>query len=90
MKPPKKTKKAIETIETMIEWLHFYMGDRQEFREFVRNDVKNLQEYLTGISTNDKLKSIKLAKRLKALWKQEMAEKEEKIAELEGRLGKDG
>lgn len=87
MKPPKKTKKAIETIEQMIEWLSFYMGNRREFREFVRNDVKDLEEYLTEVSTSAKLNNIRLAKRLKALWKQEMAEKDDKIAELEEKLG---
>lgn len=87
MKPPKKTKKAIETIEKMIEWLHFYMGDRPEFKEFVRKDVKQLEKYLTDVTTNAKMNNIRLAKRLKALWKQEMAEKEDKIAELEDKLG---
>lgn len=89
MKPPKKTKKAIETIEQMIEWLHYFMGDRQEFKEFVRKDVKSLENYLTEVSTNDKVKNIKLAKKLKAIWKKDMEEKEQIIADLEEKLSED-
>lgn len=86
MKPPKRTQKAIETIEQMIEWLDYFMGNTREFREFVRKDVKELEEYLTEVSTSAKLNNIRLAKRLKALWKQEMVEKDQQIEELEAKL----
>jgi hypothetical protein len=70
----------------MVDWLGFYMGDSPEFRKFVKNDIKYLEEYLAEISEEHKLHNIKFASKLKALWKKELDEKQEMIKKLKREL----
>lgn len=82
MRIPPRATKCIEIIDQMVDWLAFYMGDNKEFRKFVRNDIKYLEEYLAEISEEHKLHNIKLATKLKALWKKELEEKKKEIQKL--------
>lgn len=70
MKIPKRTAKAIKTLETMLEYLHYYMGDCKEFRNFIANEIKDLEEYLQELSLDNKVKNIKLAQKIKNKWKE--------------------
>lgn len=67
----------------MVDWLDYYMGHTDEFRKFVRTDIKELEEYLHEISLDHKTHNIRFASKLKSLWKKEMEAKDEKIQELE-------
>lgn len=88
MRIPPRAKKSQEIIDQMVDWLEFYMGNRPEFKEFVRNDIKYLEEYLVEISEDHKLHNIKLATKLKALWKKDLVEKEQEIKKLKEELDK--
>ena len=69
MRVPPRAKKCQETIDQMVEWLDYYMGGTPEFNDFVRNDIQQLEEYLVEISQEHKLHNIKLASKLKAIWR---------------------
>lgn len=88
MRIPPRAKKSQEIIDQMVDWLEFYMGTRPEFKEFVRNDIKYLEEYLAEISEDHKLHNIKLATKLKALWKKDLVEKDQEIKKLKEELDK--
>lgn len=79
MKEPKRVQKALDTLDTLLEWLHYYMGDCTEFRKFVRQEVTDLENLLRELSLDQKVHNIRLAKKLKAIWK--LAEEEEKNEE---------
>jgi len=74
MKEPKRVQKAINTLDTMLEWLHYYMGDCKEFKKFVKKDITELEELLKELALDQKLQNIRLAKKLKALWESQQAE----------------
>lgn len=86
MRIPPRAQRCIEIIDTMVDWLGFYMGDSPEFRKFIKNDIKYLEEYLAEISEEHKLHNIKFASKLKALWKEELEEKELIIKKLKKEL----
>ena len=86
MKLPKRAKECQETIETMVEWLHYYMGDRKEFKQFVKNNITQLEEYLHEISLDHKTHNIRFASKLKGIWKKELEEKEKEIQKLKKEL----
>lgn len=68
MKQPKKVQKALDTIDKMVEYLHYYMGDSNEFKNLVRNDIHDLEELLKDLSIDRKVHNIRFAKKLKAIW----------------------
>lgn len=88
MRIPPRAKKSQEIIDQMVNWLGYYMGTRPEFKEFVRNDIKYLEEYLSEVSEDHKLHNIKLATKLKALWRQDLQEKDQEIKKLKKELDK--
>lgn len=83
MKIPKRAKRCQEVIDQMVDWLDYYMGESTQFKDFVRNDISYLEEYLAEISEEHKLHNIRFASKLKSMWKKEMKEKDNKIKELE-------
>ena len=83
MKIPKRAKRCQEVIDQMVDWLDYYMGGSPEFKDFVRNDISYLEEYLAEISEEHKLHNIRFASKLKSMWKKEMKEKDQKIQQLE-------
>ena len=86
MKLPKRAKDCQETIDTMVEWLHYYMGDRKEFKQFVKNNITQLEEYLYEISLDHKTHNIRFASRLKTKWAKELEEKNKEIKRLKEKL----
>lgn len=68
MKESKRVQKAIQTLETMLEWLHYYMGDCQQFKDLVEKDIHDLENLLIELSVDQKVQNSRLAKKLKALW----------------------
>ncbi len=86
MRIPPRAVKSQEIIDQMVDWLGYYMGDRPEFRQFVKNDIKYLEEYLAEISEEHKLHNIKLAARINAKWLQELEQKEQVIEQLKEEL----
>lgn len=71
MKESKRVHRAINTLETMLEWLHYYMGDCQQFKNLVEKDIKDLEELLVDLSVDQKVNNVRLAKKLKAIWEAE-------------------
>jgi len=86
MKIPKRALKAQEVVDNLVTLLEYYMGGTDEFRRIVREDVQYLEDYLNEISEEHKLHNIRFATKLKALWKQEMKEKDKKIKKLEKKV----
>jgi polyhydroxyalkanoate synthesis regulator phasin len=86
MKLPPRAKRCQEVIDQMVDWLNFYMGETREFKDFVRKDIKYLEEYLSEISEEHKIHNIRFASKLKGLWKLEIKEKEQEIKELKEQL----
>jgi len=86
MRIPPRAKRSQEIIDQMVDWLDYYMGESQQFKEFIRNDIKYLEEYLVEVSEEHKLHNIKLAAKLKSEWKQELEEKEKEIKVLKAEL----
>lgn len=68
MKEPKRVQKAIATLDKIIDYLHYYMGDSPEFKKMVRVDLQEIEDLLRELSVDQKLQNIRLAKKLKALW----------------------
>ena len=68
MKESKRVQKAINTLDQMLEWLHYYMGDCTTFRQFVRKDIADLEDLLRELALDQKVQNIRLAKKLKAIW----------------------
>lgn len=86
MRIPPRAVRSQEIIDQMVDWLDYYMGESQQFKDFIRNDIKYLEEYLVEVSEEHKLHNIKLAAKLKAEWKSELEEKNRKIKELKAEL----
>jgi septal ring factor EnvC (AmiA/AmiB activator) len=68
MKESKKVQKAIQTLETMVDYLHFYMGGTNEFNELVHKDITPLLALLKDLSMDQRKQNARLAKKLKAYW----------------------
>lgn len=83
MRIPPRAKKSQEVIDQMVNWLGYYMGQSKEFKEFVKSDIKYLEEYLSEISEDHKLHNIKLATKLKARWKQDLKKEIKKLGVIE-------
>jgi hypothetical protein len=75
MKESKRVHRAIDTLETMLEWLHYYMGDCQQFKDLVEEDIRDLEDLLLELSVDQKIQNSRLAKKLKALWASQDADK---------------
>ena len=68
MKEPKRVQKALESLEKMVKYLHFYMGDCPEFKHIVRVELLNIETIVKELAVDQKVQNIRLAKKLKALW----------------------
>lgn len=77
MKEPKRVQKAIATLDKMIDYLHYYMGDTIEFKKMVRVELQEVEDLLRELAVDQKVQNIRLAKKLKALW--EAREDSEKL-----------
>ena len=86
MKICKRAAKSRDVIDNLVNLLGYYMGGTLQFRKIVREDVQFLEDYLNEISEDHRVHNIKLATKLKALWKRDLKEKEDKIKELEHKI----
>jgi hypothetical protein len=68
MKEPKRVRKAIMTLDKMIDYLHYYMGDCPEFKHMVRVELQDVEDLLRELSVERKVENARLAKKLKAYW----------------------
>lgn len=71
MKESKRVQQAINTLETMLEYLHYYMGDCPEFRRLIKYEVKNVEELLRELAVDQKIQGIKIAKKIMARMKED-------------------
>ena len=69
MKEPKRVQKALKTLDKMITYLHYYMGDCPEFKQLVRVEIQNIEDLVKELAVDQKVQSIRLARKLKASWK---------------------
>jgi hypothetical protein len=76
MKESKRVQKAIATLDKIIEYLHYYMGDSNEFKHMVRVELQDIEDLLRELAVDQKVQNIRLAKKLKAVW--EAREKSDK------------
>lgn len=84
-KPPKKARKAISKLHKLIEYMEFYTGNTEEFRkEIVKELASPIEEALHDLSVEKNIDHIKLATKLKTIWKKEKEEEVER--EVEKRL----
>lgn len=68
MKESKRVQQAIATLDKMVEYLHYYMGDCNEFKQMVRIELQDVEDLLRELAVDQKVQNIRLAKKLKALW----------------------
>jgi hypothetical protein len=68
MKEPKRVQKALNTLEKMITYLHYYMGDCPEFKQIVRVELLNIETLVKELAVDQKVQNMKLAIKLKEKW----------------------
>ena len=68
MKEPLRVRKAIDTLDKIIDYLHYYMGDCPEFKHLVKEELNDVEDLLRELALDQKVQNIRLAKKLKALW----------------------
>jgi len=86
MKSPKKAIKCQEIIDNLVTLLQYYMSGTDELKRVVRVDVQYLENYLQEISEDHRVHNIRFATKLKAIWKKDLKQKEQKIKELESKI----
>lgn len=74
MKESKRVSKALAALEKMTEYLHYYMGDSPEFKQFVREELNNIEELMKELAVDQKIQNIKLAQILKKKWQSQDSE----------------
>ena len=74
MKEPLRVRKAIDTLDKIIDYLHYYMGDCAEFKYLVKEELNDVEELLRELALDQKVQNIRLAKKLKALWESQERE----------------
>lgn len=90
MKEPKRVQKAITTIDKMIDYLHYYMGDTPEFKNMVKVELQDIEDLLIELAVDQKVQNIRLAKKLKAVWEaREDSKKLDKPLEIKETSKKD-
>lgn len=88
--PPKRACRAISKLHTLVEYLEFYMGkDNKTFRNHVIKELaQDIEEVLHELSIEKNIDHVRLATKLKTIWKKQLDEKiEERVEEeVEQRL----
>ena len=82
-KPPKRAKKAIIKLHTLVDYLEYYMGkDSKQFREHIIKELASpIEEVLHELSIEKNLDHIKLATKLRTIWAKEQEDKIDEIVE---------
>lgn len=65
MKEPKRVKKAIKTLDNLVSYLRYYMGDTLFYKSFVKDDINDLKNLIHKLSIDQHIQNIKLAKKIK-------------------------
>lgn len=76
-KPPKRARRAITKLHTLVDYLEYYMGNNPKFRnEIVKELAQDIEEVLHELSIEKHIDHIRLATKLKTRWKQEQRDKD--------------
>ncbi len=92
VQPPKRARRAIKKLHTLVEFLEYYTGGRKNtfFREtIVKELAQDIEEVLHELSIESKIDHIRLATKLKTIWKKEVENTiDERVEEeVENRIG---
>lgn len=81
--PPKRARKAIKKLHKLVDYLEFYMGrDSKGFRDHVVKELASvIEDVLHELSIEKNINHIRLATKLKTIWKKEQDEKIDGIVE---------
>lgn len=83
--PPKRAKKAIAKLHTLVEYLEYYMGNTPKFRDHIIKELaSDIEDILHELSIEKNIDHIKLATKLRTIWAEEHEAAIEK--EVEDRL----
>lgn len=76
MKQAKRVTKALQTLNIIVDYLEFYIGDREEYRTEIRKNIADIEKLLKQLSVEQRVQNIKVAHKIEAKYK-EKHEKEE-------------
>lgn len=80
---PRRARKAIKKLHKLVDYLEFYMGkDSDGFRNHVVKDLAGgIEDVLHQLSIEKNIDHIRLATKLKTIWKKEQNKKIDGIVE---------
>ena len=72
--PPKRAKKAINKLHKLVDYLEFYCGRNSKFfRDTIVKDLaQDIEEVLHELSIEKNIDHIRLATKLKTIWKKQI------------------
>lgn len=76
MKEPKKIKKAVKSLNKLVNYLEYFMGDSKQFKTLIHEDVEHLEKILLDLGCDQKKHDTRLAKKLKKTWEIQQKRKE--------------
>lgn len=73
IKAPKRARKAIAKLHTLVEYLEYYIGKNNKFfRDVIIKELaSSIEDALHELSVEKNIDHIKLAAKLKTVWKKE-------------------
>ena len=83
--PPKRARRAIKKLHTLVEYLEFYCGGNSKFfRDTVVKDLaQDIEEVLHALSIEKNIDHVRLATKLKGVWMKNLDDTIEKRVEKE-------
>ena len=84
VQPPKRARRAITKLHTLVEYLEYYMGKNSKgFRDHVVKELaSDIEDVLHHLSVEKNIDHIKLATKLRTIWsKEQQAVIEQEIEE---------
>lgn len=92
VEPPKRARRAIKKLHKLVDLLEYYCGrDSEFFRDTVVKDLAaGIEDVLHELSIEKNIDHIRLATKLKGVWKREQdqiieAEVEQRLDDMMGR-----
>jgi hypothetical protein len=78
--PPRRGRKMIQALHELVDLLEYYMdSENRQFRDYViKERAQPIEDYIHEISIDKNIDHIRFAQKLKASWKREQKEKENK------------
>ena len=85
VEPPKRARRAIKKLHTLVEYLEFYCGQNSKFfRDTIVKDLaQDIEEVLHELSVEKNIDHIRLATKLKGVWMKDLDKNIEKRVEKE-------